>query len=436
MNREDFPLIMGAVNDMADCCMGKDMGWKVKPEGLVYLDNAATMQKPRQVIRAVQGFYETANANPLRGMYDLAVGATEVVDEVRKKVARFIGGSSADEVIFTSGATEGLNMAAEWSVGGSRARSGGFESDFGGGGFGLSADDEILVGIGEHHSNLLPWARAAGQTGAKLRLVNVNEDGAIDEKDFLAKLTPNTKVVAVQLIGNVLGNENDVKRLFKAAHGQSGAICVLDAAQAVAHVLVDARGLGADILAFSGHKIGAPMGIGVLWAKRELLEKMEPLEVGGGMVESVKINRDGVDVERAKIPQRFEAGTLNVGGIVGLGAAIDYLESVGMGEIERHEEELTDYAVAALEGVSGVEIYGAGKGIIALNISEVHPHDTAAILNEEGIAVRAGWHCAQPLLEFLEIGPVVRVSMSFYNTKEEIDKLVRALAMARGRMGL
>lgn len=395
MHREDFPLIM-------------------KREDLAYFDNAATMQKPRRVIEAVREFYEVNNANPLRGLYDLSVEATRMVSEAREAVAKFIGAEDAQEVIFTSGATEGLNMAAEWVAGG-----------------------EIVVGLGEHHANLLPWAVVAKRTGAKLRLAKCLRDGTIDKNDFKAKLSAKTKVVAVGLVGNVLGGENDVKRLFREVRKvSSDALCVVDAAQAVAHRRVDVRDLGADVLAFSGHKIGAPMGIGVLYGKRELLEKVEPVKVGGEMVERVSVENGKVDVKYAEVPQRFEGGTLNVGGIIGLGAAIEYLESVGMEKIERYERELLEYATERLAAIREVEVYGAGKGMIALNVAGVHAHDTAAILNEEGIAVRAGWHCAQPLLKHLGIGPVVRVSMSFYNTKEEIDKLVRALSTVAEKMGM
>ncbi|MDO5480892.1 MAG: cysteine desulfurase [Candidatus Saccharibacteria bacterium] len=442
MNREDFPLIMGSENDMADCCMG--CKWKAKPDGLIYFDNAATMQKPRRVIRAVEEFYETSNANPLRGIYDLSQEATRMVNEAREKVAEFIGAFSAEEVIFTSGATEGLNMVAKWcgEFGNLLVSSG--PSD------GLGADDEIIVGMGEHHANLLPWGRIARETGAKLRLVKCQRDGTMDEEEFFRVLTPNTRVVAMNLVGNVMGGGNDVKRMFRVAHEKSGAICVLDAAQAVAHRRINVQELGADFMVFSGHKMGAPMGIGVLYGKRELLEKVEPVKLGGEMMEWVEVRRSeterrvdlawemddgGIFVKYAKIPQRFEAGTMNVGGIIGLRAAVEYLEEVGLKKIGEYERRLTDYAMERISGDS-VEIYGAENGIIALNVMGVHPQDTAEILNQEGIAVRAGWHCAQPMLEFLGIGPVVRISLCFYNTEEEVDKLVRVLSEVRGKMGM
>ena len=414
MNREDFPLILAGGSVKADCCLDpRDVG---AVEGLIYFDNAATMQKPRRVIEAVREFYECRNANTLRGLYGLSVGATEEVERVRGEVANFIGAEGADEIIFTAGATAGLNMAAMW-------------------GAGMSSDDEIVVGIGEHHSNLLPWVRIAEATGARLKLVKCMRDGTVDLGDYERALTPNTRVVAVNYIGNVFGGENCIKNLFREAHDRGrDVMCVLDAAQAVAHKEVNMRGLGADVMCFSGHKMGAPMGIGVMYARRKIMEgRVMPMMVGGGMVEDVAVMDDGLLVRSAKGVRGFEAGTLNVGGIVGLGVAIEYLEEVGMGRIREYEEGLTEYLMEKVGEVA--EVYGGGNGMVAFNVPGVHAHDTAQILADEGVAVRAGWHCAQPLLESLGIGPVVRASTCFYNTQEEIDRMVRILGGVAGRMG-
>lgn len=417
MKRKDFPLIAGAASEMADCCMGKDMGWQAPPEGLVYLDNAATMQKPRQVLAAVDRYYRTCSANPLRGMYDLSVAAGEQVATARAKVAKFIGAKSSEEIVFCSGATEGLNMVAGWC-----------EPQ-------LSSDDEILLSFGEHHSNILPWAMISQKTGASLSMARCKLDGTIIVEDFENNLNPNVQVVSISYIGNVLGGENRIKKLFKKAH-EMGAICILDMAQAVAHRKVNVRDLDADIAVFSGHKMGAPMGIGVIYAKKHILEMAVPSKLGGGAVDTVQVTPLGIKMiyPAAGGPQKFEAGTLNVGGIVGLGAAIDYLEEVGLERIAKYERELTDYALEKLDAVA--RVYGGNNGMIAFNVPGVHPHDVAQILNSEGIAVRAGWHCAQPLLEHLHIGPVVRASLSFYNTKGEIDKLARVLKTVPGKMGV
>ncbi|MBR3323591.1 aminotransferase class V-fold PLP-dependent enzyme [Candidatus Saccharibacteria bacterium] len=411
MNREDFPMIAVADSMKADCCLDpRDNGDR---EGWIYFDNAATMQKPRQVLKAVDEFYRRAYASPLRGLYDLSVAVTEEVRRAREKVAEFISADLPEEIIFTSGATEGLNMAAMWCAG-------------------LTSDDEIIVSRGEHHSNLLPWLRIAEATGAHLKMVDCRPDGTVDEVDYLKALTPNTKVVAVNLVGNVLGGKNCIKNLFKQAHNRGEVLCVLDAAQAVAHMKIDVRELNADIMVFSGHKMGAPMGIGVLYGKKKVLERVSPVQMGGEMVEQVSLEKKGLMVKFAEAPEKFEAGTQNVGGIIGLAAAIDYLTGVGFDKIASYERDLLDYATERLGEVA--EIYGAGNGIVAFNITGIHPHDTAQFLSGEGIAVRAGWHCAQPLLEWLKIGPVVRMSLSFYNTREEIDKMAKILTRLKQEM--
>lgn len=413
MNREDFPLIMAAENQKADCCLDPREVEAVK--GLIYFDNAATMQKPRQVIEAVQKFYRYGNANAFRGLYDLSAEATAKVREVREKVASFIGAKSADEVIFTSGTTDGLNMVAKWYAK-------------------MSMDDEILISMGEHHSNFLPWVQLSEETGARLRFVDCNEDGTVEMPDYKVLLTPNTKITALNYINNVYGGENCIKDLFKMAH-EMHATCILDAAQAPMHKRINVQELGADIMAFSGHKMGGPMGIGVLYAKEEILSDMSPVYVGGGMVERLMLMPDGVFMEMSSAPKKFEAGTLNVEGIIGLGAAIDYLEEVGVEKIQKYVQELTDYAIEQLSKETA-EVYGGNNGIISFNIDGVHAHDVAQMLAREGIAVRAGWQCAQPLLRDTGIGPVVRMSLAMYNTKEEIDKMVDVLSGVSEGMGI
>lgn len=397
MQRDDFPLI--------------------NSNKYIYFDNAATMQKPRQVLDAVRDFYEAKNANPLRGIYDLSVQAEEETHQARQKVADFIGATSPEEIIFTRNATEGLNMAAWWI-----AKT-------------LTSDDEILIGQTEHHSNLLPWARIANETGAHFGFIPGEEGGKITAKIFEAILTPNVKVVTLSLMGNVFGNLNEVAEISKIAH-QNGVIVVVDAAQAVAHLPVSVADLGADFLVFSGHKIGAPMGIGVLWGKKKLLNQSLPILLGGGMVKDVSINRHNFGFTLQSLPAKYEAGTQNIGGIVGLGAAIDYWRKHDAAKLWQHEQELTQQMVSGVKELSGVELIGAGQGIVSFKMDKVHPHDIAQCLADENICVRAGYHCAQPGLDLLGIGPVVRASLSFYNTEEEVDKFLKVLGTVRQKMGV
>lgn len=443
--RADFPLIQQAGTGQANC------GLHATPEneGLVYLDNAATMQRPEPVIQAVRRWGLVENANPLRGLYDLSVGATKKLARARRVVANFMGASEVREVIFTRGTTEGLNLVAMMLSGAGRSGEGvgemgqnsGMVSEAGRG-LKISSDDEIVVEVGAHHSNLLPWLELARRTGARLKVAKCGMDGVLKERGLAEILTPNTKVVALSAMSNVTGAMAEVGRLVKVAH-EVGAIVVVDAAQAVAHMKIDVREWGADLVAWSGHKIGAPMGVGVLWGRYEILEQLRPVMLGGEMVEGVSLpgglverGRQVVEVNLAEIPQRFEAGTLNMDGVVGLMVAIEYWERIGNEKIWERTQNLTSYVEEKLTEVDGVQVLAAENGIISFKIEGVHPHDVAEILSGEGIAVRAGYHCAQPLLEYLGWGPVVRASLAMYNTEEEIDKMVEVVGAVRKKMGL
>ncbi len=385
---------------------------------LAYLDNAATTQKPRQVIDAVRAYYETFNANPHRGAYSISVRVTEAFEEVRAKAARFIGAGDPEEIVFTAGATDAINLAA---VGyGEQA---------------LAPGDEILISVLEHHSNLLPWQRLARGTGAVLRYLFPDQSFSIPLEELDQKLVPRTKILAITHVSNVLGSVNPIREMAAMAHDR-GAVVLLDASQSVPHIPVDVQALGVDFLAFSGHKMLAPAGIGVLYGKKELLRRMEPLRLGGGIVEEV--TQQGVRLLDA--PWRFEAGTQNAEGVIGLGAAIDYLERVGMPAIREIESRLTASALEQLAAVPGIRLYGVGEGaapngILSFNIADVHPHDTATILAAHGVAVRAGHHCAQPLMAHLGVNATCRMSLYFYNTEEDIRRLVRALSTVREVLG-
>lgn len=401
----------------------KDFPLLLQPDAgglpLAYLDNAATTQKPRQVIDAVRHYYDTFNANPHRGAYSISVRVTEAFEEVRAKVARFIGAAGPEEIVFTSGATEAINLVAV--------------------GYGegiLGPADEILISVLEHHSNLLPWQRLARRTGAALRYLLPGPEGNITLEELAAKLTPKTKILAITHVSNVLGSVNPIRKLAALAH-EKGAAVLVDASQSAPHIPVNVQELGADFLAFSGHKMLAPAGIGVLYGKRELLGQTEPLRLGGGIVEEV--TQQGVRLLDA--PLKFEAGTQNAEGVIGLGAAIDYLEAVGMEHIRETESRLTAFALEQLAAVPGIRLYGAGDaqsraGILSFNIAGAHPHDTATILASHGVAVRAGHHCAQPLMAHLGVNATCRMSLSFYNTQEDIRRLARALSTVREVLGL
>ncbi len=382
---------------------------------LAYLDNSATTQKPESVVRSICGYYGGCNANPHRGVYELSVKATQVYENARRKVAEFIN-ARPQEIIFTKNATESLNLVA-YSYGLTN----------------LHAGDEILITIAEHHSNLVPWQRVAQMTGATLNYIYLAADGNLSADDITTKLTKRTKILAVTQISNVLGLINDVKTLAAKAH-EVGAVVVVDGAQSVPHIPVDVQNIDADFLAFSGHKMLSPMGIGVLYGKRRLLDEMPPFLSGGDMIEYVEEQ----STTYAELPQKFEAGTQNVGGAAGLTAAIDYLRGVGFETIERIERDLTTFAIAELKRLPYVDLYGcdaANKvGIITFNVKDVHPHDVATILDAQGVAIRAGHHCAQPLMKFLGLNSTCRASFYFYNTRRDVERLIEAIQQVRSVM--
>lgn len=393
INRQDFPLL----------------NQKINGQQLIYFDNAATSQRPSAVIKSLKHYYENNNANVHRGIYSLSERATYQYEASRDKVKGFINAKHREEIIFTRGTTESINWVAQ-SYGLANVKKG----------------DEIVISIMEHHANILPWQRLAKQVGAKLKYIYLNDDFTLDMVDAKNKITSATKIVAITQASNVLGVINPIKTLSRLAH-DNGAVIVVDGAQSVPHMLVNVVDLDADFFAFSAHKMMGPTGIGVLYGKRDLLETMTPLELGGEMIEYVTEQ----SATFQSLPWRFEAGTPNIAGAVGLGAAIDYIQLVGMSNISTYESELTKYALTKLKVIKGIQIYGPRNedqaNIISFKLSGVHAHDVATALDQEGIAVRAGHHCAQPLMQYLNIKSTVRVSIASYNTKAEIDQLVTVL---------
>lgn len=384
----------------------------------VYLDNAATTQRPKTVIAAEEDFYTKHNANPLRGLYPLSIEATEIYESARRTVQKFINAESADEIVFTRNTTESINLIA-YSYGLSN----------------IKAGDEILVSIMEHHSNLLPWQMVCRQTGAELRFMECEDDGSLDLDKVEALITECTRLVALTNVSNVLGRTYPIRKIADMAH-KKGAVIVVDGAQSTPHMKIDVREMGADFYAFSGHKLYGPMGIGVLCGKRELLEKMPPFLSGGEMIESVK--RDSAVY--AELPHKFEAGTVNAGGAAGLKAALEYIRDVGFDNISKNEHEITAYAFDRIRRLDGIKIIGSERadehcGIITFTVEGVHPHDVSEILAADGIAVRAGHHCAQPLLNYLGYRATVRASFAFYNTKDDADAFIKSLSSVRERMG-
>ena len=383
-----------------------------------YLDNAATAQRPRCVMDAEADFYLHHNANPLRGLYPLSVEATEIYEASRETVRAFIGAASADEIIFTRNTTESLNLVA-YSYGLTHVKAG----------------DEVLVSIMEHHSDLLPWQMVCRAAGAELKFIECAPDGSIDLTAVERLITAKTKIVAIAQVSNVLGREYPVAEIARLAH-KKGAVIVVDGAQSTPHMPVDVRALDADFFAFSGHKVFGPMGIGVLYGKRALLDAMPPFLTGGEMIESV--TRTGAVY--AELPHKFEAGTVNAAGAAGLKAALEYVSGVGFAEMQRRELALTSRAMEALGAIDHVHILGSSKpeehtGIVTFTLDGVHPHDISEILASDGVCVRAGHHCAQPLLAHLGLNATVRASMAFYNTPDEIDRLAHSLSTVRERMG-
>ena len=385
---------------------------------LVYFDNAATTQKPNVVLERMVRYYESENANPLRGVYDLSVKATDAYENARARTAEFIGAESASEIIFTRNASESLNLIAK-----------SYGETF------LKKGDEIVLTVMEHHSNLLPWQEVGKKTGVKLVFLEPDKTGFISDEEIKAKITEKTKLVSLAHISNVLGRKNPVEKVIKAAH-DVGAVAVIDGAQAVPHTRVNVRELDADFYVFSGHKMLAPMGIGVVYGKKKLLNKMPPFLTGGEMIEYVELD----SATYAEVPHKFEAGTVNVGGAVGLHAAMDYLDKVGFDYIEETELRLTKRLFEGMKAIPYIKIAGSENaeehnGIITFTIDDVHPHDSASILNDAKICVRAGHHCAQPLMKFLGFNSTLRASLYFYNTEEEVDRFLDSLTKVRGWLG-
>ena len=382
-------------------------------ENITYLDSGATTQKPIQVIKAVEGFYQKYNANPHRGAYSLSVEATEQYENTRTKIAKFINAKHREEIIFSKNATESLNLIAN---------SYGLDN--------LKKDDEVVISIMEHHSNLVPWQKMTKQTGSKLKYMYINENYEITDEEIENKITDKTKIVGITHVSNVLGTINNVKKIIKYAH-KKGAVVIVDASQSIPHMKIDVQDLDADFLVFSGHKMLAPLGIGVLYGKREILNKMTPFLMGGDMIEYVYEQ----DTTFAPLPNKFEAGTQNVEGVIGLGAAIDYIENLGYDKIQEIEHEVISYARQELSKLDYLTLYTTPNeenhsSVISFNIKGVHPHDVASILDSEGVCVRSGNHCAQPLMRFLGIDSTCRASFYIYNTKDDVDKLVKALDKA------
>lgn len=384
----------------------------------VYFDNAATSQRPRQVLDAVSTFYKERNANPLRGLYDWSMWATESYEDSRAVVADFLGGVSTEEVIFTRNTTESLNLVA-YSYGLDTVKEG----------------DEIVISVMEHHSNILPWQMVARKRGAKLVYMEPDEEGTITREEYESKITDKTKIVAIGHVSNVMGVTNPVKEIAAYAHSK-GATVVVDGAQSAPHMKIDVRELGADFFAFSGHKMMAPMGIGVLYGRKDLLLNMSPFLTGGEMIEYV--TRE--DATYADLPHKFEAGTVNAGDAVGLAEAIKYLRNVGYDNIEEQEIKLTKKLMEGLSKLPYVKIYGSKDpkkhcGIVTFTIDGVHPHDISSVLNDDHVCIRAGHHCAQPLMQFIGAGSTARASLYFYNTEEEVDIFLEKIAKVREVMG-
>lgn len=387
---------------------------QVNGNPLVYLDSAATSQKPIQVIEAVDQYYKHYNSNVHRGVHTLGTKATDGYEGAREKVRKFIGAKYHEEIIFTRGTTTAINTVAA-SYGSAN----------------VSEGDEIVITYMEHHSNIIPWQQLAKRTGATLKYIPLQEDGTISIEDVKKTVTENTKIVAMMHVSNVLGSINPIKEVAKIAH-DNHAIIVVDGAQSTPHMKVDVQDLDCDFYAFSGHKMCAPTGIGVLYGKKHLLEKMEPVEYGGEMIDFV----DLYESTWKELPWKFEGGTPIIAGAIGLGAAIDFLEQVGLDNILAHEHRLAAYALEKMSEVNGLTIYGPSDpmkraGVVTFNLDDVHPHDVATVLDAEGIAVRAGHHCAQPLMKWLQASATARASFYLYNTEEEIDKLVEGLVKTK-----
>ncbi|MGM1019657.1 MAG: cysteine desulfurase [Bacillota bacterium] len=398
--REQFPILHQEING----------------HPLVYLDNAATSQKPLAVIEAIKHYYEYDNSNVHRGVHTLGSRATDAYEGAREKVARFLNAKRSQEIIFTRGTTTALNLVAS-SYGRANCQEG----------------DEIVITQMEHHSNLIPWQQVAKATGATLKYIPLQEDGSVDLADVENTITENTKIVAIAHVSNVLGVVNPVKEIAAIAH-RKGAVIVIDGAQSTPHMKVDVQDIDADFYAFSGHKMCGPTGIGALYGKKALLENMEPIEFGGEMIDDVGL----YESTWKELPWKFEGGTPIIAGAVGLGAAIDFLESIGLDAIAQHESRLANYALKRLREVEGLTIYGPAErhvGLVTFNLDDVHPHDVATVLDSKGVAVRAGHHCCQPLMRWLKASATARASFYLYNTEEEVDVLISALIQTKEYFG-
>ncbi|KRE46273.1 cysteine desulfurase [Paenibacillus sp. Soil522] len=398
--REQFPILHQEING----------------HPLVYLDSAASSQKPRSVIDAVNRYYELDNANVHRGVHTLGSRATDAYEGAREKVAKLLNAGAPEQIIFTRGTTTALNLVAS-----SYARSN------------CGEGDEIVITPMEHHSNLIPWQQAAKVTGATLKYIPMQPDGTISLEDIEKTITPQTKVVSVTYVSNVLGLINPIKEITQIAH-RNGAIMVVDGAQSTPHMKIDLQDLDVDFYAFSGHKMCGPTGIGALYGKKSLLNKMEPIEYGGEMIDFV----DLYESTWKEIPYRFEGGTPIIAGAVGLGAAIDFLQEIGLDEIDRHERQLAAYAYEKLSSLDGITLYGPKQnrvGLVTFNLEDVHPHDVATVLDSKGIAIRAGHHCCQPLMRWLNVSATARASFYLYNTEDDIDRLADALLQTKEFFG-
>ncbi|WP_086350229.1 cysteine desulfurase [Candidatus Enterococcus clewellii] len=392
--RQEFPILFQEVND----------------EPLVYLDNAATTQKPKAVLDKLTYYYEHDNANVHRGVHTLAERATKEYEAAREKLRKLINAGETAEVLFTRGTTTGLNWIAKSY-----------------GDLAVNAGDEIVISYMEHHSNIIPWQQLATRKGATLKYIDITPEGYLDMESARKQITDKTKIVSIAHVSNVLGVINPIKELAALAHAH-GAVMVVDGAQAVPHMTVDVQELDADFFAFSGHKMCGPTGIGVLYGKRALLEKMEPVEFGGEMIDFVNL----YDSTWKELPWKFEAGTPNIAGAIALGEAAEYLMNIGLEEIHQHEAEIVAYVLPKLQAIEGLTVYGPQDpkdhtGVIAFNLDGLHPHDVATALDMEGLAVRAGHHCAQPLLKYLDVSSAARASFYLYNTKADADRLIEAI---------
>ncbi|MAG18290.1 MAG: cysteine desulfurase [Candidatus Diapherotrites archaeon] len=399
--REDFPILNQKFNN----------------NELVYFDNAATTQKPQQVIDAVSDYYQKYNANVHRGLNFLSQKATDKYEEAHEKTAKFINAEGIKEIVFTKNASESLNLAA-YSLGEK-----------------ISSGDEILISVMEHHSNIVPWQMLAKRKKAKLNFVNITSDGRLDLDDFEKKLNKKTKIVALTKASNILGTINPLEKISKTVK-DNGSYFVVDAAQSVPHTKTNVKKIDADLFAFSAHKMLGPTGIGVLYGKEEILKEMNPFLTGGDMISKVSLK----EATWNKLPWKFEAGTPNIAGAIGFGEAIDYINKIGIENIEEHEKALLEFGLKKLKEIDKINLYGPEKeprtGIISFNLKNVHPHDVAQILDENAIAIRSGNHCAQPLMEKLKVDGVARISFYLYNTKEEIEKFVNAIDQTKKVFGV